>query len=59
VSKTRERREGEKKLLCNGIYIWSGKEIKMIQKRMAAVKDGADLVPSLIQRRGNVRLRRI
>jgi hypothetical protein len=50
---------GEKHLQCDGIYFWSGNEIKVIQKRMAALKDGADLAPSLIQSRENVRLRRI
>jgi hypothetical protein len=48
-----------KKLWCNGIYFWSGNEIEVIQKRMTALKDGADLAPSLIQSRENVRLRRI
>jgi hypothetical protein len=49
----------EEILQCDGIYFWSGDEIEVFQKRMTALKDGADLTPSLIQRGENVRLRRI
>jgi hypothetical protein len=48
MSQTRERRVSEKKMWCNGIYFWSGNEIEAIQKRMIALKDGADLAPSSI-----------
>ncbi len=50
---------GEKNLWCNGIYCWSGNEIEVTKKRMRALKDGADLVPSLIQSRENVKISRI
>ena len=59
ASQTRERRVGEKNLRCNGIYFWSGNEIKVIQQRMTALTDVPDLAPSSIQSRENVRLRRI